>query len=234
MKKILSYMRRAIDDYNMIDENDKIVVGISGGKDSLTLLMGLKSLQHFYPKKFDIHALTLDMGFENFDITPIKEMCNKLDIPYSVIKTNIKTIVFDIRKEPNPCSLCTKMRKGALHNEAIKLGYRKVALGHHMEDAIETFFMSLFFEGRFDCFAPLTYLDRKQITLIRPMVYLPEQVVKGFAKNNDIPIIENPCPEDGHTKREYIKQVINNLSKENKGLKKKIFNALKESKIEGW
>lgn len=234
MKKIMGYMRKAIDEYNMIENGDNIAIGVSGGKDSLTLLMGLKGLQRYYPKKFHIEALTLSMGFDDFDLSGIQKLCKEIDVPYNIIDTKIAKIIFDVRKESNPCSLCTKMRKGALHKEALKLGCKKFALGHHFEDTIETFFMSLFYEGRFSCFSPVTYLDRSDITLIRPMIYIPEQIIKGFSTRYNLPIVKNPCPEDGHTKREYIKNLINNLSKEDNGLKDRIFGAIKRSGIENW
>ncbi len=227
-------MRRAIDDYDMIQEGDRIAVGVSGGKDSLTLLRTLKSLQGFYPKKFKLEAITLTMGFDDFDLSDVQKMCDELDIRYTIIPTKMKEVIFDIRKEKNPCSLCAKMRRGALHNAALELGCKKVALGHHYDDVIETLFMSMFYEGRITCFSPVTYLDRKDIHLIRPMIYLPEKVIRGFVKKTELPIVKSPCPANGNTKRQYMKELLADLDRENKGLKKRLFGAVLRSEIDGW
>ncbi|MCG8500083.1 MAG: tRNA 2-thiocytidine(32) synthetase TtcA [Firmicutes bacterium] len=229
MQKILSYVRRAVDDYHMIQEGDRIAVGVSGGKDSLTLLRALKALQRFYPKQFDLEAITLTMGFDNFDLSAIRQMCKEIDVPYTVVETNIAEVIFDIRKESNPCSLCAKMRRGALHDAALEAGCKKVALGHHHDDVIETFFMSLFYEGRLHCFSPVTYLDRKDIHLIRPMLYVPEQVVVGFVDKTGLPVVQSPCPVNGHTKRQYVKDLLKALSRENKGLKERLFGAIRRN-----
>ncbi|NLY43343.1 MAG: tRNA 2-thiocytidine(32) synthetase TtcA [Clostridiaceae bacterium] len=234
MKRILSYLRRAIEDYHMIEEGDRIAVGVSGGKDSLTLLLALKSLQRFYPKKFEPEAITLDMGLEGFDTSNIQKMCEELGVNYTVKQTGIGKIVFDIRKETNPCSLCAKLRRGALHNTALELGCNKVALGHHKDDVIETFFLSLFFEGRISCFSPVTYLDRKKITLIRPMIYMPEKFIRREAEKLNLPVVFNPCPANGKTKRQYMKELIRNLDRENHGLKERVFGAIQRSCIDGW
>ena len=227
MHRILSYVRRAVDDYHMIQEGDRIAVGVSGGKDSLTLLRALKALQRFYPKQFDLEAITLTMGFDDFDLSAIRQMCKEIDVPYTVVETNIAEVIFDIRKESNPCSLCAKMRRGALHDAALEAGCKKVALGHHHDDVIETFFMSLFYEGRLHCFSPVTYLDRKDIHLIRPMLYVPEQVVVGFVDKTGLPVVQSPCPVNGHTKRQYVKDLLNALCRENKGLKERLFGAIR-------
>ncbi|MBO7175917.1 MAG: tRNA 2-thiocytidine(32) synthetase TtcA, partial [Clostridia bacterium] len=213
MKRILSYTRRAVDDYEMIHEGDKIAVGISAGKDSLTLLYALAGLRRFYPKKFELVAITVDMGFEGMDFTPIRELCEKLDVPYIVAKTEISHIIFDIRKEKNPCSLCAKMRRGALHNAAKEAGCNSVALGHHFDDVVETFMLNLFYEGRLGCFQPVTYLSRKDITVIRPMIYMPEKDVRYFANRVELPVIKSPCPADGNTERESMKQLLHNLER---------------------
>lgn len=234
MQKILSYVRRAVDDYHMIQEGDRIAVGVSGGKDSLTLLRALKALQRFYPKQFDLEAITLTMGFDDFDLSAIRQMCKEIDVPYTVVETNIAEVIFDIRKESNPCSLCAKMRRGALHDAALEAGCKKVALGHHHDDVIETFFMSLFYEGRLHCFSPVTYLDRKDIHLIRPMLYVPEQVVVGFVDKTGLPVVQSPCPVNGHTKRQYVKDLLKALSRENKGLKERLFGAIRRSDLWGW
>ena len=234
MKSILSYVRRAVEDYNMIEEGDRIAVGVSGGKDSLTLLMALKGLQRFYPKKFELEAITLDMGFEGFDPSGIQKMCDELEVNYTVKSTGIGKIIFDVRKETNPCSLCAKLRRGALHNTALEQGCNKVALGHHNDDVIETFFLCLFFEGRINCFSPVTYLDRKNITLIRPMIYMPEKMTKKAVEKFHLPVAFNPCPANGETKRQYIKELLGDLDRENRGLKGKIFGAIQRSYINGW
>ena len=190
-------VRRCVDDYGMIDEGDVIAVGVSGGKDSLVLLRALKHLQSFYPKRFDVLGLTLELGFEGMDFAPVAEMCRQEDIPYTCIKTDIKEIVFDVRKEENPCSLCARMRRGALHDACVKFGCNKLALGHHFNDAVETFVMNLFNEGRIGCFSPKTHLSRKNITLIRPMVLAPEKEIRRAANKNGLKIVKSKCPADG-------------------------------------
>jgi len=233
MQRILSYVRRAVDDYNMIEDGEKIAVGVSGGKDSVTMLMALAALRRFYPKKFEIEAITLDMGFEGADFSPIADLCKEIGVNFTLVKTDIKAVVFDIRNESNPCALCAKMRKGALNEKALELGCKKVALGHHNEDVIETFFLSLFYEGRLNCFSPVTYLDRKGVTLIRPLVYTPEKIVKAFVKNNDVPVVKNPCPADGNTKREMMKEFVAERFKEDKGFKERVFGAITRG-LDGW
>ena len=234
MQKILSYMRRAVDDYNMINDGDKIAVGVSGGKDSLTLLAGLAAMRRFYPKKYDITAITLDLGYKDMDFSPIAKMCDELNVEYKLIHTDIREIVFDIRKEENPCSLCAKLRRGALNTAAIEAGCRKVALGHHNEDVNETFLLSLIFEGRLGCFSPVTYLDRMDVHLIRPLIYTPEAYIKGYAKQANLPIVKNRCPADGNTRRQDVKELMNKLNKEYPGLKERMFGAVKRSSISGW
>lgn len=233
MQKILSYMRRAVDDYGMIQDGDRIAVGVSGGKDSVTMLMALAALRRFYPNKFELEAITLDMGFEGADFSPIAQLCKEIDVNFTLVKTDIKTVVFDIRKETNPCALCAKMRKGALNEKALELGCKKVALGHHNEDVIETFFLSLFYEGRLNCFSPVSYLDRKGVTLIRPLIYTPEKTIKSFVKNNNVPIVKNPCPADGNTKREKMKEFVAEKHREDKGFKERVFGAITRG-LDGW
>lgn len=226
LQQVLSYIRRAVDDYQMIENNDRIAVGISGGKDSLTLLYGLHGLQRFYPKKFEIHAVTVDLGFDNLNLEKIKEICNQLEIPYTIVKTDIADIIFNERKESNPCSLCAKMRKGAL-NDAIKAaGCNKVAYAHHKDDVVETMLMSLIFEGRFHTFSPVTYLDRMDLTVIRPLMYMNEADVIGFIHKYQVPVVKSPCPADGYTKREYVKQLLKTLNQENPGVKERMFTAI--------
>ncbi len=235
MKRMLSYTRRGVDDYNMIEEGDKIAVGISGGKDSLALLCSLAYLRRFYPKKFELIAITIDMGFEgSMDFTPVKELCEKLDVPYYIIPTEISKIIFDVRKESNPCSLCAKMRRGALHNAAKELGCTSVALGHHFDDVVETFMLNLFFEGRLGCFSPVTYLSRVGIKLIRPMLYMPEKDVVEFAKKNELPVVESKCPADKNTEREEMKQLLRTLERQNKGLRYRIFGAICRGELDGF
>ena len=235
MKRLLSYTRRAIDDYSMIEDGDKIAVGVSAGKDSLTLLCAMAYLRRFYPKKFELVAITIDMGFEGgMDFTPIKELCEKLDVPYHIVPTEISKIIFDVRKESNPCSLCAKMRRGALHTAAKELGCTSVALGHHFDDVVETFMLNLFFEGRLGCFSPVTYLSRVGIKLIRPMLYMPEKDVKEFTNKNDLPVITSPCPADKTTERESMKQLLHNLERENKGLRYRIFGAITRGELDGF
>lgn len=234
LQQVLSYIRKAVDDYQMIEANDHIAVGISGGKDSLTLLYGLHGLMRFYPKSFQIHAVTVDLGFDNLDLEKIKELCKSLEIPYTIVKTDIADIIFHQRKESNPCSLCAKMRKGAL-NEAIKAaGCNKVAYAHHKDDVVETMLLSLIYEGRFHTFSPVTYLDRMDLTVIRPLIYMNEADVIGFVHKNNIPVVKSPCPADGYTKREYVKKLLQNLNRENPGVKERMFTAIQSSDMGGW
>ena len=234
LQQVMSYVRRAIDDYHMIEEGDKIAVGISGGKDSLTLLYALHGLQRFYPKHFEIHAVTVDLGFHNLNLDKIKELCEALNVEYTIVSTEIAKIIFDDRKESNPCSLCAKMRKGAL-NDAIKAaGCNKVAYAHHKDDVVETMLMSLIFEGRFHTFSPVTYLDRMDLTVIRPLMYMNEADVIGFINKYEVPVVKSPCPADGNTKREYIKQLLRKLNQENPGVKERMFTAIQNGNMKGW
>ena len=235
IKRVLSYTRRAVDDYSMIEDGDKIAVGISGGKDSLTLLCALADLRRFYPKKFDLCAITVDMGFETpMDFSPIQKLCEKLEVPYHIEKTEIAKIIFDVRKEPNPCSLCAKMRRGVLHNTAKELGCNRVALGHHFDDVVDTFMLNLFFEGRLGCFQPVTYLSRADLHLIRPMIYMPEKDVRYFASKAELPVIKSPCPADGNTERAEIGKLLADLDRQHKGLRYRIFGAIQRAGIDGF
>ena len=234
LQQVMSYVRRALDDYHMIQEGDRIAVGISGGKDSLTLLYALHGLKRFYPKKFEIHAVTVDLGFQNLNLEKIKQLCEELEVPYTIVKTDIADIVFNQRGEENPCSLCAKMRKGAL-NQAIKeAGCNKVAYAHHKDDVVETMLMSLIFEGRFHTFSPVTYLDRMDLTVIRPLMYMNKADVIGFVNKHNVPVVKSPCPADGHTKREYVKQLLRRLNLENPGEKERMFTAILSSNMKGW
>ena len=234
MKRLLSFVRRAVDDYNLIDEGDKIAVGVSGGKDSLALLSALAEMRRFYPKKYDVVAVTIDMGFEGGDFSPIKEFCENLNVDYVVEKTDIAKIIFDIRKESNPCSLCAKMRRGSLHKAAVDHGCNKVALGHHFDDAVETFMMNLFFEGRLGCFSPKSYLSNRKITLIRPLLYATEKDVTYFSNKRQLPVIKSLCPEDHATERENMKKLLADLERNNKGLRHRIFGAICKGEIDGF
>ena len=226
LQRVLSEVRKAVDDYRMIAEGDKIAVGISGGKDSLTLLYALSSLRRFYPHPFELVAVTVDLGFANLDLSDIKKLCEKLEVPYTVVKTQIGQIVFEQRQENNPCALCAKMRKGAL-NEAMKqLGSNKIAYAHHMDDVVETMMLSLLYEGRFHTFSPVTYLDDTGLTVIRPLIYMKEADVIGFVRKYEVPVVKSPCPADGHTKREYVKQLLKQLNTENPGVKQRMFTAI--------
>ena len=234
LQQVLSVTRKAIDDYHMIEEGDKIAIGFSGGKDSLTLLYALHGLQRFYPKKFEIHAVTVDLGFDNLNLEKIVALCEELDVPYTIVKTDIAQIVFEDRKESNPCSLCAKMRKGAL-NQAIKeQNCNKVAYAHHKDDVVETMLLSLIYEGRFHTFSPVTYLDRMDLTVIRPLVYMNEMDVIGFVKKNEVPVVKSPCPADGHTKREYVHLLLKQLIAENPGVKERMFTAIQNGNMDAW
>ncbi len=213
MKRILGSMRRAIQDYNMIQPGDRIVVGVSGGKDSMALLHSLNLYRRFSPVPFELGAITVDLGFEDVDYTSISEYCKENDIPYYIKRTDIGKIVFDIRKEKSPCALCSNLKRGALHKEAKLHGYNKVALGHHSNDVVETFFMSLFYESRLNCFAPVTYLDRSELTVIRPFIYIKEKDIKFNQTLKELPVIKSNCPADGITKRAEVKDLIRSLQK---------------------
>ena len=227
MKKVLGCIRRASDDYNMIADGDKIAVGLSGGKDSMLLLRALTLYKRFSKKNFDLVAITVDLGFGNFDTALIRNYCDSLGVECHILNTEIADVVFNIRKETNPCSLCAKMRKGALYTAAKELGCNKAAFAHHADDAIETLLLSLFFEGKMRTFLPVTYLSRMDITLIRPLIYLPEQDVINAVAKNEIPIAKSPCPANGNTKREVIKNLVKDLRKINPDIKKSLFAAIK-------
>ena len=236
LQQLLSQTRRAVDDYHMINAGDRIAVGISGGKDSLTMLYALNGLRRFYPLPFEIEAITVDLGFTGADeaLKPIQGLCDEFGVHYTVVPSQIAEIIFDIRKEKNPCALCAKLRKGAFNDMARQLGCNKVAYAHHMDDIIETMFLSMFYEGQFYSFAPVTYLDRSGITVIRPLMYVPEANVIGFLHKYHLPLVKNPCPADGETKREYVKQLVRQINLENPGVKKRIFHAICTGRIEGW
>ncbi len=234
LQQLYSFVRRALDDYDMIEDGDRIAVGISGGKDSLTLLYALAGMRRFYPHPYEIEAVTVDLGFEGFNLSKIQSLCDELGVHYTIVKTEIGKIVFEDRKETNPCSLCAKMRKGAL-NEAVKaLGCNKVAYAHHKDDVVETMLLSMIFEGRFHTFSPRTYLDRMDLTVIRPLMYVSESDVIGFRNLYELPVAKSPCPADGFTKREYAKDLLKSLNQEHPGAKERMFRAILDGNIKGW
>jgi len=234
MLKMLSHLRRCIDEYKMIDEGDKIAIGVSGGKDSLVLLRTMAELRRFYPKKFELIAITLDMGYEAADFSTIAQLCRDINVEYIIKPTNIREVVFDIRKEENPCALCAKLRRGSLNDAAKEYGCNKVALGHHFDDAVETFMLSLFYEGRISCFLPVTYLDRSELHVIRPMLYMTEREVINFARDMELPICKSGCPVDKETKREDIKQLLRTLETDYHDLRQHIFGAMQRLPLDGW
>ena len=234
MQRMLSYMRKAIENYNMIEDGDKIAVGLSGGKDSITLLMGLKALQRFYPKKFEVIAISVNPGFEFFNSDFLRDTCNKIGVQYVEEKSHIKEIVFDIRKEKNPCSLCANLRRGIINSVAIREGCNKIALGHNKDDVLETFLLNLLQAGNLSTFAPTSYMDRSKITLIRPMIYIPEKEVRKFVKRQSIEVMPKVCPMDGISKRESIKELIAKLVKDIPTVRANVMGAIKRANINGW
>lgn len=234
LQQLLSHTRKAVDEYQMIQEGDHIAVGISGGKDSLTLLYALHGLKRFYPNHFELSAITVDLGYEQCDFTPIKELCREMEIPYRIVKTDIAQILFEERKEKNPCSLCAKMRKGALNQAVKEIGCNKIAYAHHKDDIIETMILSLFFEGRFYSFSPKTYLDRMDLTVIRPIMFVDEADVIGFKNKYNLPVVKSACPVDGYTKRQYAKDLLSDLNRQYPGIKQRMFTAILNGNIPGW
>ena len=234
LQQLLSHTRKAVDEYQMIQEGDHIAVGISGGKDSLTLLYALHGLKRFYPNHFELSAITVDLGYEQCDFTPIKELCQEIEIPYHIVKTDIAQILFEERKEKNPCSLCAKMRKGALNQAVKEIGCNKIAYAHHKDDIIETMILSLFFEGRFYSFSPKTYLDRMDLTVIRPIMFVDETDVIGFKNRYNLPVVKSACPVDGYTKRQYAKDLLADLNRQYPGIKQRMFTAILNGNIPGW
>jgi len=234
MQKILGPMRKAIENYEMIEEGDRIAVAISGGKDSTTLLLGLKALQRFYPKHFDIIAVAVNPGFEFFNVELLQTLCDTANVPLFVEESHIKEIVFDIRKEKNPCSLCANLRRGILNSVAIREGCNKIALGHNEDDVLETFLLNLFYAGSLSTFAPISYMDRSQITLIRPLVYLSEKDTKGFVKRSGLPIMPKNCPMDGVSRREDMRLLIKDFSLKLPYIRANLMGAIKRSQINGW
>lgn len=234
LQKLYSYTRKAIDDFQMINENDSIAVGISGGKDSLTLLYALAGLRKFYPIHYSLTAVTVDLGYPDFDLTAIKELCRELDVPYHIIPTEIGAIIKEQNIKNSPCSLCAKLRKGALNKAVVELGCNKVAYAHHKDDIIETMLLSLMFEGRFYAFPPVTHLDRSNLDVIRPLMYVPEVDIIGFKNHYNLPVVKNPCTFDGKTKRQYAKDLLQQLNKDHPGVKNRLFTAILNGNIPDW
>ena len=234
MHNMTGVVRRCIDDYNMIKKGDRIAVGVSGGKDSLTLLCAMAELRGYYPQKFELEAITLDLGYEGTDFHGVGDLCRSLEVPYTVVKTQIGPIIFDIRHEKNPCSMCAKMRRGVLNEEAAARGCGKVALAHNFDDAVETFLMSLIFEGRISCFQPVTFLSRVGVTQIRPLIYAGEKSTADYAAKNNLPIVHNVCPANGFTKRQETKELIRELGARYPDLKDKILGAMQRLPLDGW
>jgi len=234
MEQFTGLVRRCVEDYDMISEGDVIAVGLSGGKDSMALLCALHSLQRYYPKHFDLIGVTIGLGFADMDFSPVRDYCKTLGVPYDFVKSDIKDVVFDQREEKNPCSLCVKMRKGAFHDRLKELGANKAALGHHMDDAVETFLLSLIYEGRISCFEPVTNMDRSGITQIRPMLYAEEKRIIGLARKYQFPIVESTCPMDKTSKRALVKEYMYAVSKERKDFKIKTFRAMQRLPLPGW
>lgn len=231
LQQLLSLTRKAIEDYELIEEGDKIAIGVSGGKDSLVLLTILAQLQKFYPVKFTLCAITVDLGYQDFNLNEIEKLCNQLQIDYYIEKTLISEIV---QKHKKPCSLCAKLRKGALNNKAKELGCNKVAFAHHKDDLIETMFLSLCYEGRFHSSSPKTYWENSGLTLIRPLIYISEVDIIGYMNKNPLPIVENPCPYDGHTKRNDIRELVRHINQNIPGCKNRIFRAILDGNFEDW
>lgn len=229
-----SIVRRGVDDFNMISDGDRIAVGVSGGKDSLVLLSSLAHLKSYYPKSFELSAITLELGFEGMDYSGVAKMCRELGVNYTSIKTDIREIVFDVRREENPCSLCSKMRRGALNDAIRERGINKLALGHHSDDVIETFLLSLLFEGRISCFKPVTYMSRAEVWQIRPMIYADEKRIQRLCERLELPVVKNPCPEDRESKRHEIKKLISMLENDYPDVRSKLFGAIKRLPLEGW
>ena len=234
MEQFTGLVRRCVEDYDMIAQGDVIAVGLSGGKDSMALLCALNSLRRYYPKPFELMGVTVDLGFPGMDFSPVADYCRSLGVPYDIIHSDISDVVFRERQEKNPCSLCVKLRKGAFHDRLKELGANKAALGHHMDDAVETFLLSLIYEGRISCFEPVTHMDRSGIVQIRPMLYAEEKRIVGLARKYAFPIVESTCPMDKTSKRALIKEYMYAVSRERKDFKIKTFRAMQRLPLPGW
>lgn len=233
-QKILSYTRRAIEDYRMIEDGDRVAVGISGGKDSMALLRAMAAIRDFLPERFELFAITIDMGFSGMDFAPVQEFCDSINVPYTIVKTEISQIIFDIRKEKNPCALCAKMRRGAIHDAVRELGCNKLALGHHKDDVVDTFMLNLLHGSRIATFQPVTYLSRKDITMIRPFIYAEEYEIRHFVEKYGLPVVKSTCPADGGTEREEMKNLLSSLNRDYPNIRSKIFGAIERAGIDGW
>ena len=234
MQKLMGLVRRCMEDYDMVQEGDRIAVGVSGGKDSLGLLALLAGIQPYYPKHYTLEAFTIDLGFGDMDFGPVTDYCASIGVPHTLISTQIGPLIFDVRKETSPCSMCAKMRRGALNEAITGKGIHKIALGHHMDDAVETFYLSLFYEGRISCFEPVTYLDRTGVTQIRPLLYVGERALIHLADRTALPVVHNTCPADKHTRRQEVKELIAQLSRQYPDLKSKTFGAIQRYPLTKW
>ena len=234
MQQLLGRVRRCIEDYRMIEAGDRIAVGVSGGKDSLVTLLALARLRRFLPTPFTLEAITLEMGMPEMDYTPVAQLCEALEVPYTRINVPVYEILFEERKEKNPCSLCAKLRRGSLNTALTERGISKIALGHHYDDAVETLMMNLLFEGRIGCFQPVTFLDRTGVTQIRPLLYCHEDEIQRIANREKLPIVHNTCPIDGHSRRQEVKELLASMEKTYPDLKQKIFGAMQRYPLYGW
>jgi tRNA(Ile)-lysidine synthetase-like protein len=234
LQKLYSYTRQAINDFQLIQDGDKIAIGVSGGKDSLALLYALSGLKKFIPENIELVAITIDLGYDNFDTTEIQKLCDKLEIEFHLVKTQIAQILKEKIQNGSYCSLCAKMRKGALTDFAKQIGCNKIAYAHHKDDFIETMMLSLLYEGQFFTFPPKLYHKEADITIIRPLIYIPEVDIIGFKNKYELHCVKNPCPFDGTTRREYVKKLISQIQKENPNVKEKMFNAILKDKIYEW
>ena len=234
IERILSHSRKAVEEYSMIEAGDKIAVGVSGGKDSLALLCALSKLKRVLGIDYEVVAVTIDMGLPDMDFSKIHDLCRDLEVEYHIIKTQLYEIIFNVREEKSPCSLCSRMRRGALHDACKELGCNKLALGHHYDDVVETFMLNLFFEGRIGAFRPVTYLSRKDLTMIRPLIYTPEREIKTFARGAELPIVEVKCPADGNTERARMKEYLDIFEREHRGLYHRIMGAIQRGEVDGF
>lgn len=236
MQKMMGYIRRAVTEYDMLSNGDRVAVGVSGGKDSVALLVGLAGVRRFIGIDFSITAVSLDNGFPGVttDFSPIEALCKELEVPFRLRNTQIGTVVFAEREESNPCSLCARMRRGVLHDTAKELGCNKIALGHHYDDAVETFLMNLVNEGRIGCFSPVSYLSRKDLTMIRPLVFAPEREIANAVRRAGLPVVKNPCPVDGRTQRQWAKEFLADLERSHPGVTKRLFGAIQRGHVSGW
>ena len=234
LQRLLNLTRKAVEEYQMIQDGDRIAIGVSGGKDSLTLLYALAGLRKFDPHPFELHVISVDLGYQGFDLSPVRELCESLEVPYTIVPTQIGEIITTAGRESHPCSLCAKLRRGALNQAARELGCNKVAYAHHSDDIVETMMLSLMYEGRFYSFPPVTYLDGTELTVIRPLMFVWEADIIGFKNKYALPVVKNLCPADGHTKRQEIKELLRELNRQNHGVKERMFTAVLNGRIPDW